>query len=86
MYVERFEVQYNLITRTLVNLQQSKYHIPEALTYIKNYFDTIEDLPIGIDLKKLNNQDQTLMCVERFEVIYLPERKRNFHTFAYNQF
>ena len=55
MYVERFEVQYNLITRTLVNLQYSKYHIPEALIYIKNYIDTIEDLPIGIDLKKLNN-------------------------------
>ena len=42
------------------------------MTYIKKYFDMIEDLPIAIHLKTLNNWDQ------RFGVIYQPERKYDY--------
>ena len=45
----------------------------QQLTYMKNYFDTIEELPTGSHLKKFNNWCQNAYgCKTNYKFIFGP--------------
>ena len=75
---KKFSTKFSILSDLLRNLKLAKIKLcsffpGQQLTYMKNYFDTIEELPTGSHLKKFKNWCQNAYgCKTNYKFIFGP--------------
>ena len=75
---KKFSSKFSILSDLLRNLKLPKIKLcsffpGQQLTYMKNYFDTIEELPTGSHLKKFKNWCQNAYgCKTNYKFIFGP--------------
>ena len=76
--LKKISTKFSILSDLLRNLNLTKIKLcsffpAQQLTYMKNYFDTIEELSIGSHLKKINNWCQNPYgCKTNYKFIFGP--------------